>query len=490
MQHSLYFVHQIRQCEQMAIEELGISEDELMLNAGLKAFNLIKEKYPNKKSIAVFCGGGNNGGDGYTLAKLASDEGYQVIIYQTHALEELPTTARHAALMAIESGVQCLCLEETIDSEVELIVDALLGIGLESEVRDACGHLIRVINESALPVVSIDIPSGLQADTGKILGACVKADYTITYIGKKLGLYTLDGPDYSGNVILDSLGLESCLNTLKPCAQLFLDESDLSLPAPRIKNSNKSLYGHVLVIGGGIGMPGATVLAANAALRAGAGMVSIAFDPQYAVSVLPQLPEVMFYGIKSIDKLKHLLEKASVVVLGPGLGVDSWAEEIFNTVISCQLPLIVDASALRLLAKNPQYDDNWILTPHPGEAGALLNKETNDIQNNRLKACQNIQKIYGGSVILKGVGTIIHSGNDETFVCSRGNPGMATAGMGDLLTGIIAALVAQGMTISQAAKNGVLLHAIAGDRAARAEGMRGLMASDLMPYIRACVNNL
>ncbi|WED42464.1 NAD(P)H-hydrate dehydratase [Legionella cardiaca] len=486
----LYQVEHIRLCEQLAMTDLGLSEDELMERAGFNAFSTLTALYPDVRNLAIFCGSGNNAGDGYVLARLAHEEGYSVVIHQYKTAENLPPAARHAALTAIAAGVVCQCLDESIDSEVELIVDALLGIGLHGDVKGPIATAINQINDSQLPVLAIDIPSGLNADTGCVLGVAVRATTTTTFIGRKLGLMTADGPDHCGKLICHSLGLESCLSSISPAAYV-LDEHlrNMLLPA-RLKNSHKGNFGHVLVIGGGHGMPGSVYLTANAALRVGAGLVTIATRPEHAGHVLPLLPEAMIYGIEEVDELSPLISRATVCVIGPGLGEDEWANALFLKAMTSQLPMIIDASALRILANHSQQDDNWVLTPHPGEAASLLNCSTVEIQKDRYQAVRNLQKQYGGNVILKGVGTLIATDESDMYLCAAGNPGMASAGMGDALNGVIAGLVAQGLSLADAAKLGVWIHATAADIAANALGERGLLASDLMPYLRYQVNNV
>ena len=487
---ALFLTQHIRSLEQRAVNELGLSEDDLMQRAGTSAYTTLRKHFNQVHALAVFCGGGNNGGDGYELARLAHEDGLSVIVYQNKSIEKLPPTAQRAAQMALDSGVVFQNYEDAFDSDAELIVDALLGIGLEGVVKEPVKHVIEMINDSKLPVFAVDIPSGLHADTGDELGACVKADITMTFIAEKIGMYTKDGPDFCGEVILDSLGLDGLRKPIEPAARLLDKQILQQVIAPRKKNSHKGSYGHVLVIGGGKGMPGAPILTAMAALRLGAGRVTIATHPMYAQQAVAGLPEAMIIGIDNADALEALLAQATVCVIGPGLGEDERAHQLFATSITSQLPLVIDASALHLLSENKQHDDNWILTPHPGEAGQLLNQKTSSIQANRLQAVKDIQLQYGGTVVLKGNGTIISNGGQDVFVCSAGNPGMATAGMGDVLSGVIGALIAQGVPMEHAAKLGVWLHAKAGDDAAASYGERGMLATDLMPFLRKRINSV
>jgi len=487
---ALYLVQQLKTCEQQAISETSITADELMERAGIAAFATLRKYYPQVHCIAVFCGSGNNAGDAYVLARLAHEAGLCVVVYSYKSIESLPVTAQHAAILAIAAGLQFAACDDVLDSAVELIVDGLLGIGLHEPVRAPLAQAIHVINDAQLPVVSLDVPSGLDADTGRVMGVCVHAAVTITFIARKVGMFTLDGPDYSGEIVCHSLGLETILATITPAACILDRTLFTRLLAPRVKNSHKGMYGHVLIIGGGLGMPGAGLLAALAAMRIGAGMVTLATRIEYARGVLPCLPEVMIAGVTSAEDLKPLLARSSVCVIGPGLGEDAWARMLFAAVMAVQKPLVVDASALHLLAESPQYDDNWVLTPHPGEAAHLLACSIADVQGDRRKSAQLIQQKYGGNVILKGVGSIIHTEGSQVYVCGNGDPGMATAGMGDILSGVIAGLMAQGILIADAASLGVWLHATAAEDAIAAEGAYGLIASDIVPYIRRKMNML
>ncbi|WP_420814310.1 NAD(P)H-hydrate dehydratase [Legionella antarctica] len=486
--HVLYRSDQIRACEQQAMQLYPLDENDLMSQAGTEAFFFVQRLYPQVRHIAVFCGSGNNAGDGYILARLAHEHGLSVTVYQCNALEDLPSAAKNAALLALAAGVDCQSADEALETEAELIVDALLGIGLKGPVHGVIATAIHQINSSGLPVVSLDIPSGLNADTGQVENFCVKANFTLTFIALKAGMYTLDGPDYCGEIHCRHLQLEACIAKLNPCAFL-LNINSLSLPlALRKKNSHKGNYGNVLVIGGGPGMPGAVSLTAKAAMRTGAGSVNIATWPEHAHSVLPLVPEAMIWGIKTAKDLKPLLANATVCVIGPGLGESDWARTLFLAAITSQLPMLIDASALRLLSEYPQVDDNWVLTPHPGEASSLLSCSGAEIQADRYQSAAAIQQQYGGVVVLKGIGTIIETDEQKTFICPKGNPGMATAGMGDVLSGIIAGLCAQGLSLAEAAKLGVWVHACAGDTVAEDLGHVGILATDLLDILPKILN--
>lgn len=486
IEYGLYGCEQIKQIEQDAQRLLHLTVTDLMERAGTEAFVLLTQRYA-VRHVAIFCGAGNNAGDGYVLARLLWEAGITVTIYPAKSPQDLQGAAREAASLALEAGVLFQEIDDPLDFSVELIVDALLGTGIQGAPRNLMSAAIHQINDSGLPVFSLDVPSGLNADTGKAEGICVKADVTITFIALKTGLYTLDAPDYCGEIHCASLQLQALLKTVTPKAWLLQDSA---LPLiPRKKNTHKGDFGHVLLIGGGPNMAGAAVLAAKACLRTGAGLVSIATTPEHATGALTaSIPEALVYGIEHSEDLTPLLQKASVCILGPGLGDTDWAQSVYHKAVTSRLPMVIDASALRLLANSKQQDDNWVLTPHPGEAAALLSISTNMVLHDRYAAITNLQAQYGGVVVLKGCGTLIKMLDGTIQVCTQGNPAMATAGMGDVLTGITGGLIAQGYSLSEAATIAVKAHAKAADIWASRWGERGLLASDLADFLPAIFN--
>jgi ADP-dependent NAD(P)H-hydrate dehydratase / NAD(P)H-hydrate epimerase len=477
---ALYLSGDIKAFEAEVIKSVGLDATQLMHRAGAGAFKLFKKHYHKIKHVAVFCGSGNNAGDGYEFARLAHEAGLSVIIYQAKAIEDLPNTAQHAALLAIASGVVCQSVEEALDADTEIIIDALLGTGLKGSVFGVIANAVNQINLSGLPVIALDIPSGVNADTGHVAHVGVKATYTITFIAQKPGLYTADGPDYSGVILCDTLGLD--LKDTPTSFATLLTAAPISLPK-RKKNVHKGAFGHVLVIGGDLGMPGAIGLCAKAALRAGAGSVTIATHPEHESAFLSFVPEAMSFGIDAASCLEPLFKRATFCVIGPGLGDSAWASMMYQAAITAQLPMLIDASALGILATFPQSDDNWILTPHPGEAAKLLSTTAAEVQRDRFQAALAIHKQYGGVVVLKGNGTVIYTDEHNLSICPHGNPGMASSGMGDVLSGIIAGLCAQGLSLSQAAQLGVWAHGQAGDIVSLSQGSIGLLASDLLPIL-------
>lgn len=485
---AIYSIAQHQWVEREAKTTLNLNEDELMLRAGKAAFEKIAEKFPTIKTIAIFCGSGNNAGDGMVLARFASQAGWSVYLHRDEHVP-LKTVASQRAFEALDKeNIHFTSLDAPLNEAVALVVDALFGIGFLHEVKNPYSTVIQRLNQTGLPIVALDIPSGLNADTGVICAACIHAQLTLTFIGLKLGLFTGEGPDVAGEIILISLGLDSYLETVSPYVKILALDTLKQVLTPRHKNSHKGDFGHVLVVGGGIGMGGAAYMAAAAAMRIGAGVVHVAIHPQYAIGVWQNLPEVMVHPIGDMQELQSLLLRCDVCVLGPGLGEDVWAKQVFDAVIGVSKPLIVDADALKWLAASPFHNQQWILTPHPGEAGTLLGITSHEIQYNRYQAIQQMVDQYGGVVVLKGRGSLI-AHQKERMLCQEGSPAMAVAGMGDILSGLIAGLVAQGIEPFIAAQLGVVLHAKAGEVLEKAEGTRGALALDFLPYIRKLVNS-
>jgi NAD(P)H-hydrate epimerase len=364
----------------------------------------------------------------------------------------------------------------------------MFGTGLERPLEDPWLDAIRAMNAGSCPIVALDVPSGLHADSGRVLGAAVHASITVTFIGLKAGLFTGAGRDHAGDILFDDLALPATVfDRVVPSGRRLTPDNLRHLLVPRSRHAHKGDAGRVLIVGGQPGMPGATRLAGEAAYRAGAGLVTIATHPAHAEVVASTCPELITSGVNNPAELEALLPRASVVALGPGLGQSAWAQELFELVVRSERPLVLDADALNLLAARPRMRSDWILTPHPGEAGRLLDCPASQVQADRFAAVHALVARHGGVCVLKGSGTLVSGGDSPVWLCDRGNPGLASGGTGDVLTGVIAALVAQGLAALDAARLGVWLHATAGDAAARA-GERGLMASDLFTPLRTILN--
>ncbi len=484
----LYRAAEVRALDGAAIKKHHISGQTLMERAGAAAFKVLKYIWPDAKCIKVVCGSGNNGGDGYVIARLAHEAGLAVHTLHASPLDQLKGDAKGAADKLIAAGVKPEKYSAGTLEHSDLIIDALLGTGLDREITGEMKNIIEDINTSGIPVLSIDIPSGLNADTGRIMGSVVMAEATITFIGLKQGLFTGQGPACSGKICFHDLNAPpEIYNDINP-ATLRIDlKNQLRLLPKRSRSAHKGDFGHALIIGGDLGYAGAALMAAEAAGRIGAGLVSLATRSQHAVHISTARPEIMAHAVEQPAQLSGLLQTATVIAIGPGLGQSEWSLMLLAKVLETRLPLVVDADALNLLAQEPVRNDRWILTPHPGEAARLLDCTSAEIQHDRFAAVQELQRRYGGVIVLKGSGTLVMDPAGNIAVCSDGNPGMATGGMGDVLTGVIAGLLAQGLNPVDAARLGVCVHAAAGDEAAKA-GERGMLATDLMPWLRQLIN--
>lgn len=485
----LYQTEQIRAFERLAEESFHLTPAILMERAGKAAFDFMRRRWPDAQRIVVFCGAGNNGGDGYVLAYLAKEQGIKVDIWQVGLPDPQKAEAYAAYKRCEKSAIPMYAFHPEHDlGHPDLIIDALCGIGLQKNLKDNMVQAIKKIQQCRVPIFSIDIPTGIDADTGCVMGVALRASATLTFIGLKLGLLTGSGSAYTGELALNDLQLPSDLyEMIPPIAEKIDLACFANYLAPRPRDWHKGLSGHVLVVGGDYGYSGAVRMAAEAALRVGAGLVSVATRPENAISMNATRPEIMCHGIKSIDDLGPLIDKADIIILGPGLGKSTWSKSIWERIIHVPKPLVIDADALNLLAENPITHSQWILTPHPGEAARLLQFSTEKVQQDRLYAAQLINKRYHGVCVLKGSGSLIVASNVLPGLCSKGNPGMASAGMGDVLSGVLGGLLAQGVPLVHAAKLGVILHASAGDLAAK-EGERGMLACDLMPFLRKLAN--
>ncbi len=481
----LYTAAQVRAMDRYAIDQLGIAGLELMHRAGQSAFDCLVRLWPNARHLAIICGAGNNAGDGYVVARLAKSSGLGVTVMSIVTPDKLSGDAALVFNEFLDNNGSITQFHEDKFEPVDIIVDALLGTGLDREVRGTFSELIDAINRADKPVFALDIPSGLNADSGYPMGVSVRADCTISFIARKQGLYTGGGIEYSGRKEYASLSVPNeVIEAQRPSAELVAPP--WRHLCPRNRGAHKGDFGHALIVGGEQGYSGATFMAACAAARVGAGLVSIATRKAHASWLNISRPELMCHGVESKDELNGLLSKVSVVGIGPGLGQSQWAADLLAAVMSTDLPIVVDADGLNLLAGLRENRDTWVLTPHPGEAARLLRTTTARINMDRFQAVRNIQEKYGGVCVLKGAGTLIYDGM-QSYISPTGNPGMASGGMGDVLTGIIVGLVAQGIDIAEASRIGVYLHGAAADKAAES-GERGLLASDLFPHLRKLVN--
>lgn len=477
-----------RAIDRAATEELGIAGIELMERAGRAAWRLLRQRWPRARRIGVAAGSGNNGGDAYVVARLARQAGLEV-----HVLCVGPpgtASARTAADACRASGAEAAGWDAAVPlPAVDLWVDGVLGIGLSRAPTGAVAGLIDALNGSGVPVLALDLPSGVAADDASTPGVVIGASATIQFIVAKRGLYTGAGRVASGERSLDALGLAPALfeRHAAHARSFCADQLDDFFP-PRHRGSHKGHHGRVLCIGGDHGMGGAIRLCAEAALRCGSGLVTVATRPAHVGALLSARPELMVHGVDAAEAISGLVEGADVLALGPGLGQRDWGRSLFGAALGAGKPCVIDADALHLLAgERSALPGRCVLTPHPGEAARLLDCAVADVEADRFEAVRALASRFECAVVLKGAGSLVAVEGEPVAVVDAGNPGMAVGGMGDVLTGLVASLLGQGLTPFRAALAGALVHAVAGDDAA-AGGERGLLPLDLMAAIRRRVN--
>ncbi len=505
----LYTAAQAKRLDRLAIEAGPLSGFELMQKAGREAFRVLVNRWPQTQGISLVCGAGNNGGDGYVVAQLAKSRGLDVQLVSLVDPAGLRHEAREAWQLAQAAGVTVERWGPETVLRGEVIVDGVLGIGLSGQVRDECAQAIESINAHHKPVLALDIPSGLCSDTGQPLGPVVKASATVSFIGLKRGLVTGQAANYCGELVVTDLGVAPSVFAQVPVRDYVARWQNLRHAlAARQPAAHKGTCGHLLIVGGNRGMAGATLLAGEAGLRTGAGLVSLATLAEHVTGCLARRPELMVTGVRNGADLEPLLARATVVVIGPGLGKDSWAEQMLQKVLEVsrirRVPLVLDADALNLLAtRQVEPRNNWVLTPHPGEAARLLGVSVAEIEADRYQAARRLQQKYGGAVVLKGAGTLVAQTCDdasfatspevlspaveqseaiqaEVWVVGEANPGMASAGMGDVLSGILGALIAQKVDHRILAPLGVALHQEAGVVARGHKGVFAMLATDVI----------
>lgn len=488
LSQSVFLAEQVRDHEGSAAKRSGVTLYELMERAGLATYQQAISYFPKASTFVVLAGVGNNAGDGYVVARLAKQAGKQVTVIAAISDKTLKGDALSAQQAWLDAG-GAITADASAIEQADIIIDGLLGTGIQSKVREPFSTLIKAANESQVPIVAIDLPSGIHADTGVVQGVAIKAALTVTFVGIKQGLVTGQGRAHAGTLEFNDLGIEDAfLKQTSPIAELINYQTQPRLPE-RNNNSHKTSHGKLLCVGGNAGTAGAIRLTAEAALRTGAGMVKVYTHSSSILPVSIGRPELMVTDTNLISAL----EWATCVAIGPGLGHDTWSETTFEAVMQyCftnNKPLVIDADALNLMAQHASSFPlaNTVITPHPGEAARLLNCRARDIEENRFYAVKQLARSYTTTCVLKGAGSLI-ADNNQTWVCTDGNPALAVGGSGDVLTGIIAALIAQGLTPQQAACLGVTLHAKAGDIAAEREGERGMLASDLFAIVRELVN--
>ncbi|WP_181240050.1 bifunctional ADP-dependent NAD(P)H-hydrate dehydratase/NAD(P)H-hydrate epimerase [Enterobacter ludwigii] len=484
--HSIWHADDLRHAEKEAADSLGITLYELMQRAGEAAFNVARTAYPESSHWLILCGHGNNGGDGYVVARLAVAAGIHVTLLALESDKPLPEEASAAREAWLNAGGVIHATDIVWPEEIDVIIDGLLGTGLRSAPRDPVATLIARANAHSAPVVALDIPSGLMAQTGTTPGAVIQAAHTVAFIALKPGLLTGKARDVTGTLHHNALGLESWLAG----QETHVSRVDASLLAqwlpPRRPTSHKGDHGRLVIIGGDHGTAGAIRMTGEAALRCGVGLVRVLTRIENSAPIITARPELMVHELTP-QSLEESLEWADVVVIGPGLGQQAWGKQALQKVENFRKPMLWDADALNLLAINPDKRHNRILTPHPGEAARLLNCSVAEIESDRLLSARRLVKRYGGVAVLKGAGTVVAS--DEALgIVDAGNAGMASGGMGDVLSGIIGALLGQKLPLYDAACAGCVAHGVAADKLAARYGTRGMLATDLFCTLRRVVN--
>ncbi len=494
----LLTAEQMKTCDSTEINHYGVPSIVLMERAALAVRDVILERWPKALKILVICGSGNNGGDGFAVARLLNMAGRRadVLFVGSHS-RMTDETAKEAEIFTNHSGT--ILPDDSCVKGYDLIVDALFGIGLSREVIGRYADIIHAVNRSDAPVVAIDIPSGVGADDGRVLGCAVRADVTVTMAYAKLGLMLYPGAEYCGEVIVADIGITTAGLREEPVTALE-DGDLLSLLPPRKRTANKGTYGKLLVIAGTRNMAGAACLAGRAAYRTGCGLVCICSHEDNRLILQTALPEAIYAPWQ--EDINRWLDWADAVAIGPGLGQGEDSLQLLIQVLqNWDGPLVLDADALNLMAAHPELlpaaDESGdavpgstapaVITPHPGEMARLIPSDIAGILSEPVAAARDYAERSGLVTVLKGARTVIADG-EETYLNLTGNEGMATGGSGDVLTGIIGSLLAQGLRPMEAAKAGVLLHGMAGDAAAAALGTRSMTAADIADHLPDVMN--
>lgn len=496
----LYTASETRKIDNLAIKEKGISGYSLMQMAAEFTLDVILREFSPVEELIIFCSKGKNSGDGFLLGSFAKEFGLEVTIVMSNTSNVIKGVSRKAFEEMKDAKVKIISTKSVSKLKVSnkaVIVDALIGTGLKGNLRKNIKESILALNKLGvkLPVLSLDIPSGVNPDTGDADDIAVYADITATFVAQKRGCFTSVGKKFSGEIIYSDLEIPKNLFSKITSTSYVVDyEDSISKVVYREQDAHKGHFGNVLIIGGDRGLGGAGLLSSRAAVYSGAGLTSLVTRPEHVSASLVSCPEVMVKGVDSGQDIEEHLVKPDVIAIGPGLGQSAWSEQMIQRVFweaeKRDVSVIMDADALNLLTKlklSSNLPKRLILTPHPGEASRLLNTSVAVIESNRFSAAAKIQKKFNATVVLKGSGTVIchkSGGTQKWGICDSGNPGMATGGMGDVLTGIIAGLLAQGLTLKEAAEAGVDLHAKAADQASLEFGEAGLTSSDVINELK------
>ncbi len=492
--------------DKLTIENYGIPSMVLMERAALSVVKHIIELKP--KNLIILAGPGNNGGDGIAVGRILKNEGYKIKIFQPFPEDKLSEDCKKQIYIAEKFGLKVFARYPT---EIELahtdvLIDAIFGTGLKKKIEGDLAKLIEYLNSLNKTVVAVDLPSGVSSDSGEILGCAVKAKITVTFGIPKRGHFLYPARDYVGSLYIEDIGFPKELiesESLK--VSLITKEIATSLLPLRPSYSHKGTYGHLLVIAGSVGKTGAALLCGKSALRAGSGLVTIAVPAALKVVFQAKVLEEMILALPcntktiSKDAIKPLeefiRERADVIAFGPGVGINEDTLEILKFLLtSCNVPLVIDADGITLLSTDENLlrkaKTKTVITPHPGELSRLIKMPVKEIEAQRIEIAQKVAKVFNCTVVLKGVPTVVANEDGKTFINTTGNPGMATGGSGDVLTGIIASLIGQKLDPFYASVLGVYLHGLSGDLAALNKGYHGIIAFDLIEYLPLAIKKL
>lgn len=470
-----------------AIDKMGIPAAVLMERAALAIVEEVERLNTSKGRILVVVEGGNNGGDGLAAARILMERGYLVDVYYVAGFSKTTKQFQIQQDIMFNMGVR---LRKAIpNKEYSVIVDGIFGVGLSRNVDGPQKKAIDTLNQMSGIKVAIDIPSGIDATTGDIWGAAFKADYTITFGLKKLGMFFSDGIDYCGKIVRKDIGFpEQAIKAVKPKIYAY-DDSDINKLPKRIDNSNKGTYGRVAVIAGSKNMSGAAFLCSKAAYSTGVGLVKIYTHESNRTILQSQLPEAVMMTYNdyegALSCIEDAMKWATVIVVGPGLGVDSTSERmLYELLMNTEVPLVLDADALNILSNNIELLEASsapvIMTPHMMEMSRLIQKEVTAITKDRFNIAKQFAKKMGVTLVLKDAKSIVTNGAEQTYMSLAGNNGMSTGGSGDVLAGIIAGMLAGGLSLAEAAMMGTYIHCLAGDKAAEKKGRYAMLASDII----------
>ncbi len=511
----LLTAEEMQKLDRKAINELGIPGVVLMENAGLQVVEAIYRMIgdPKGKTVTIFAGKGNNGGDGFVIARHLINAGADVKVMLLAEVKDITGDAKinldilqrmgqklHPVINPNSLNIVKLAMVYT-----DLIVDAIFGTGFKGAVPDYIGNVIEIINTSGKPVISVDIPSGLEANTGKVHGPCIKAHVTVTFAHPKLGQFIQQGPEYVGELTVADISIPPDLVETQGIKRFLITPGIINKIIPvRRRDGHKGTYGRVLVVGGSAGLSGAAAMASTAALKAGAGLVTLAVPAglhdlmevkltEVMTSPLPETDAVSI-SVDALPSVQKLLEGADILALGPGISThESTVAFVRQLLPVLQRPAVIDADGLNALVdavdQLKECPAPLILTPHPGEMARLAGIKTEEVQNNRVEIVLRASQEWGTVVVLKGYRTLVAAPDGTLYVNPTGNPGMASGGTGDVLTGVIAGFLAQGLTPLEAAVAGVYFHGLAGDLAAEQKGMLSLVAGDLLEFLPQATRN-